>query len=218
MMRGAALLIGLLLGLILLLPARLLLPAPPLAAAQVQGSIWSAVLTDAALGQARIGTAALTLQSGALLKGRAQWQLSGALNGAIWRSLAGGGSDNLSGQLAGAPLPGLPIAGVSLSGITLALDGRGRCQSASGQAMVTLGTALAGQTSLAGAPRCDGSTIAVPLASADGRVRLDLALRADGWASRLIVAGAVPGEAAALAAAGFRAQDGALALEGEGRW
>jgi hypothetical protein len=46
------LLLGLMVGLILLMPARLLLPAPPLAAASVEGTVWRTRLTDAALGGA----------------------------------------------------------------------------------------------------------------------------------------------------------------------
>ncbi len=211
-------LLGLILGLLLLLPARLLLPAPPLAAAQVDGSVWRARLTDAALGGARLGDVQMALQLAGLLKGRAQWLATGGLNGNLWRSLAGGGAEGLSGQMTGAPLAGVPVAGISLIGVDVALDGRGRCQSAGGQVQVTLGAALAGQTSLTGAPRCDGNALAVPLASSDGRVRLDLAITPAGWTTRLVVAGAGPGEAAALASAGFRSENGALVNIGDGTW
>lgn len=218
MMRWFALFIGLALGLVLLAPARLLLPSPPLAATSVSGTIWRAELAGAALGAARIGDVVLTLQPGALLKGRLAWAASGAINGTIWRSLAGGGADGLSGQIGGLALPGLPVASVTLSSVTLALDGRGRCQSAGGQAQIALAVALAGQSALAGAPGCAGNALTLPLASADGRVRLDLALAPAGWTSRLVVAGAGPAEAAALAAAGFRSEAGAQVQQQEGPW
>lgn len=218
MRRLVALLVGLALGLVALAPARLLLPAPPLAAAAVSGAIWRAELAGAALGSARIGDLALALQPVALLRGRLQWTATGGLDGSLWRSLAGGGTDALSGQLTGAPLPGLPVAGITLTGVTLALDGRGRCLSAGGQVQIRLGAALAGQTSLSGAPACTGTALTLPLASGDGRVRLDLAIMPSGWSTRLVVAGAAPAEAAALAGAGLRSEAGSLVQQQAGLW
>jgi hypothetical protein len=216
--RWLALLAGLVVGLLALMPARLLLAAPPLFAAGVEGSIWHARLHQAGIGAARLGDVALALNPGTILKGRAQWNMSGAATGSLWRSLAGAGGDGLNATLAGAPLAGLPVANVQLAGVSVALDGRGRCQSASGMVTATLATPLAGQRTLQGAVRCDGAMLAVPMASGDGRVRLDLAAMADGWRARLAVSGAAPAEAAVLAGAGFRTEGGALVRQEEQPW
>jgi general secretion pathway protein N len=182
-MRMLALGLGVIVGLVALAPARLLLPAPPLAATSVTGSLWQAQLSGAALGRMQLGDVALALQPGALLKGRLSWQAAGSLNGQIWRGFTAGGVTGLNGRLTGSPLPGLP---------------------------------LAGQRQLAGTPRCDGAALLLPLASGDGRVRLDVTIAAGRWTARLAVSGAGVGEAAALTAAGFRAQGGALVKEDSG--
>lgn len=218
MRRALALIVGLAAGLLALMPARLLLPAPPLSAARVDGSIWRARLANAGLGNARLGDVSIALAPAAILQGRAQWTMSGAMNGSLWRSLAGGGGEGLTGNLTGAPLPGLPVAGVQMNGVSLVVDGRGRCQSASGTITVMLATALAGQRSVSGAARCDGVALVVPMASGDARVRLDLSATAVGWQARLNISGANPAEAAGLAGAGFRSEAGALVREEAQPW
>lgn len=113
-MRMLALGLGVIMGLVALAPARLLLPAPPLAATSVTGSLWQAQLSGAALGRMQLGDVALALQPGALLKGRLSWQAAGSLNGQIWRGFTAGGVVGLNGRLTGSPLPGLPLAGSAL--------------------------------------------------------------------------------------------------------
>lgn len=215
-MRMLALGLGVIVGLMALAPARLLLPTPPLAATAATGSVWKSQLSGAALGRMSLGDIALGLQPGALLKGRLSWQAQGSLNGQIWRSFTAGGVAGLNGRLNGSPLPGLPLAGISLADVLATLDGAGRCEAAGGQVTVDLALPLAGQRQLAGAPRCDGAALLLPLASGDGRVRLDVTITAGRWAARLAVSGAGVGEAAALTAAGFREQGGALVKEESG--
>lgn len=212
------LLTGLAVGALALLPARLLLPVPPLSAAGIAGSVWQAKLTGAAIGNARIGQIDLTVQPGALLQGRLQWRMAGALSGSLFHSVSGGGGDGLSGTLPGTALPGLPLAGITLAGARLMLDVDGRCRSASGQIDAALSVALAGQTRLSGAPRCEASMLLLPLASPDGRVRLEVRITAQGWQGRLAVAGTAPAEALALAAAGFGRADGELVLNHVASW
>ena len=215
-MRGLALGLGVMVGLVALAPAWLLLPAPPLAATTVTGSVWQAQLAGAALGRMQLGDVALALQPGALIKGRLLWHAAGSLNGQIWRGFAAGGVAGLNGRLNGSLLPGLPLAGISLADVNATLDGAGRCEAAGGQISADLALPLAGQRSLTGAPRCDGAALLLPLASGDGRVRLDVTSTYGRWTARLAVAGAGTGEAAALTAAGFREQGGALVKEDSG--
>lgn len=212
------LLTGLAIGALALLPARLLLPAPPLSAASISGSLWHAALSQAAIGSASLGQVELTLQPAALLQGRLQWQISGAIGGQLYQSASGGGGQALAGTLPGTALPGLPLAGISLNDVSVLIDGDGRCRSASGQIGATLAVALAGQTSLSGAPRCEGSALLLPLASPDGRVKLDVRIERQGWQARLAIAGAAPAEAAALAAAGFGRVNGETVLNRAGPW
>jgi hypothetical protein len=210
--------LGLIAGLAALLPARLLLPAPPLAATAVRGNVWHAELTGAALGRMQLGDTAMALQPGALLRGRIQWDVLGSATGLIWRGFTAGGVSGLNGRVNGSPLPGLPLAGVNLADVMATLDGAGRCEAAGGQVTAELALPLAGQRQLAGAPRCEGAALLLPLASGDGRVRLELISNIGRWTARLVISGAAPSEAAALAAGGFRAEAGALVKEETGTW
>jgi general secretion pathway protein N len=209
---------GLLVGLVGLLPARLALPAPPMAASAVSGSLWQAELADAQAGGFGLGQISLTAQPLALAKGRLQWQLGGNLTGSIWRSATGQGADGLSGRLASAALPGLPIRSIDLAGLSIAQDSAARCQSASGQISATLASPIAGQTALIGSPACDGAALLLPLASSDGRLRLDLVVQPGRWQARTSIAGASPAETLALTAAGFSRDGAALNRSQEGIW
>ncbi|WP_353216185.1 type II secretion system protein N [Sandarakinorhabdus sp.] len=215
-------LIGLAIGAAAFLPARLLLPSPPLSAANVAGSVWHASLTDAAVGSVGLGQVDLIVEPAALLRGRLQWRIAGnipgGIAGQIWQSPTGGGSEAISGTISGAALPGLPLAAISLADAAVTLDIAGRCRSASGQISTGLAAALAGQSSLSGALRCDGSVLLLPMASPDGRVRLDVRIMARGWQAELAVAGAAPAETLALAAAGFGRRGSDVLLIREGRW
>ncbi len=217
-MRAAAFAVGLGLGLLALVPARLLLPAPPLAAAGIGGSLWSARLNGAQAGGLALGDLALAAQPLALLQGRLQWQVAGRLNGRLWRSASAQGVEDLTGRLGGAALPGLAVAGIDLAGLGVVQDAAGRCQSAGGQLSAVLATPLAGQRQLLGSPRCEGEALLLPLASGDGRLRLEIRLVPGRWQARATVAGASAAEQVALAAAGFRADGSALALGREGPW
>ena len=203
-----AFVIGLATGLVVLAPA----------AMRVEGSLWQPRLAGATLGQLQLGDVTLRLQPAGLVQGRLQWQATGAVSGLVWRGLATGGASAIGGRMDGSPLPGLPLTGVALADVSAALDGAGRCLSAGGQVVADLALPLAGQRQLAGAPRCDGAALLLPLASSDGRVRLDLASSDGRWTARLVVAGAGAGETSALLAAGFRSEAGALVKAENGTW
>lgn len=209
---------GLAIGLVALVPARLALPAPPLAASAVTGSLWRAELADAQAGGLALGTIGLVVQPAALFRGRLQWHMAGSVSGSLWRSATAQGADGLAGRIGGGGLPGLAIQSIDLAGVTLALDGRGNCQAASGQVTATLASAIAGQTALIGSPACDGAALLLPLASGDGRLRLEVAVRPGRWQARASIAGANPAEIIALTAAGFRPNGTALARVQEGAW
>lgn len=217
-MRVMPLLAGLAIGHVAFLPARLALPAPPLAASAVAGSLWRAELVDAQAGAVTLGNLGLSAQPLALLKGRLQWAVAGSLSGQVWRSAGAQGADGLSGRISGAALPGLPIRSIDLAGLSLALDGAGRCQSASGQVTAALATPVAGQATMSGSPACAGEALNLPLASADGRLRLDIAIRPGRWQVVARINGAAPAELLALTAAGFRADGGSLTRMQEGSW
>lgn len=218
MKRWLALGLGLAIGLLAFLPVRLFLPAPPLAARSVDGSLWRASLAEARLGPAALGDVALAWQPGRLLRGEMAWTATGQLNGLLWRSASAAGVSGLAGRVAVPAIGGLPLAGLSLADVSLALDGRGRCRAASGQLVADLAVPLAGQRQLAGALACENGTLRLALASGDGRLRLDLAGVDGGWQSRVMVAGIGPAEAMALAAAGFHAEAGAQVKEERGPW
>lgn len=217
MKRWHALAGGFVSGLLLLAPARLLLPSPPLAAAAISGPWWRAELAGAALGRASLGDVGLHWQAAALGNGRLAWRVSGGLTGRLWRAASGWGGDGVSGRLAGAALPGLPAADLALADAALALDGGGRCRSASGQVSLQLATTIAGNRTLAGPLLCEAGVIKLPLGSRDGRVQLDLALAVDGWQARLAAEGVAPAEALALASSQADST-GRLRLERREQW
>jgi hypothetical protein len=221
MKRWPALAGGFVAGLVLLAPARLLLPAPPLAADAITGPWWRADLAGAALGRARLGDVGLRWQPAAMADGRLAWQASGGLAGQLWWAAGSWGGAGMAGRLAGAGLPGLPAADIMLADAGLSVDDAGRCRSASGQVALQLATAIAGNRTLAGPLLCEAGVVTLPLASRDGRVQLDLALDGNGWQATLVADGAGPAEALALAAAspGMAAETtGRLRLERKGRW
>ncbi|MEI6486466.1 MAG: type II secretion system protein N [Sphingomonadales bacterium] len=218
MKRALFLGLGALIGGVALAPAALLLPAPPLAAARVSGSVWNAELAGASIGPLLLGDVSLALDPGALLHGRLGWRIGGGITGQIWRGFAAGGAAGLNGRLAGSPLASLPLAGVTLGDASATLDGAGRCTAASGNVVADLAVPLAGQRQLMGAPRCDGDALLLPLASSDGRVRAELTTTRGHWSARIVISGAGSGEAAALIASGFRGQAGALVRQETGSW
>lgn len=217
-MRLWPLIAGLGIGLVAFVPARLVVPAPPLAASAVSGSLWRAQLADAQAGGLALGNLGLQVQPLALAQGRLQWQLSGSLTGAVWRSATAQGTDSLTGRLGSAALPGLPIRSVNLAGLSITQDRASRCQSGSGQVTATLASPIAGQTALIGSPACDGAALLLPLASSDGRLRLEIAINPGRWQARASISGASPAETLALTAAGFRPDGAGLTRLQEGIW
>ncbi len=217
--RGLVAALGLALGLLLLWPLRLApgLHAAGIAAESVEGSLWSGQLKAArwhglAFGDVRVGVSPL-----ALLGGNLRLSLSGpALRGSVMR---GGttGVAGLSGTVALAGGKSLPIVGVAFDGVDAMFSG-GACRSAAGQIRLLPAGALAGATggeALAGAIRCDGDQLLLPLAA--GAARLEMRIGATGrYRASITIAGADMAASPALLAAGFVPTPGGAAATVEG--
>jgi general secretion pathway protein N len=184
--------------------------APELTAREMTGSVWKGHLSDAAWRGTRLGDLNVALDPRELLAGRVRidWVRGGS---EVTGRLGVEGNQTLLERLNGGvgmavPLPFADTIDIRLLDAALTLDGAGRCVSAGGEvATVLTGLPLIGTSpELRGVARCDGEWLMLPLASADGRIGLDVRLTADRRfrADVDVQARAVPVRLA-LAAAGF---------------
>lgn len=173
---GAAAL-GFLLGAVLLVPLRLVVP-DGISAAGARGTIWGGTLEGANWRGTGIGDVALALQPLGLLRGDVRLGLGGGLEGGGLEGvvIAGWGVEGLSGRRA---LSGLPVDSVAARDVTLGFED-GRCVAASGSLSVT----MPGQAApLVATPRCAGAGAILAFASADGLEGLTISIAADGQMS-----------------------------------
>ncbi len=184
--------------------------APQLTAREMTGSVWKGHLSQAAWRGTQLGDLNVALDPRELLAGRVRidWVRGGSeVTGRL------GVEDNLTllERLNGrvgmkVPLPFADSVDIRLHDTALTIDGAGRCVSAGGEvATVLTGLPMIGTSpELRGVARCDGEWLMLPLASADGRIGLDVRLTADRRfrADVDVQARAIPVRLA-LAAAGF---------------
>nr|WP_310523882.1 type II secretion system protein N [Polymorphobacter sp.] len=206
-----------------LLPLRVVLAGAGLDAAGVSaravtGSVWWGRMDAAAVRGARLGDVRVRLAPLALAAGTMRFEIAGAtVRGAVLRSRDGGGIAGVTGQLGAMALGGLPVAGVALESVDIGFA-RGVCQVATGQLRLVPGGLMGGFGALAGAPRCDGAAVVVPLVSASGDARLELRIAADGgYRAVLAVKGVDEAARDGLLAAGFQPTPQGLVMRSEGR-
>jgi general secretion pathway protein N len=184
--------------------------APELTAREMTGSIWKGHLAEAAWRGTRLGDLNVALDPRELLAGRVRvdWVRGGSeVTGRLGVENDQTVLERLNGGVGMAvPLPFADAIDIRLLDAALTLDGAGRCVSAGGEvATVLTGLPLIGTSpELRGVARCDGEWLMLPLASADGRIGLDVRLTADRRfrADVDVQARALPVRLA-LAAAGF---------------
>jgi general secretion pathway protein N len=181
---------ALLLSLVALLPLRLALDglgfaARGLSARQVEGSVWAGALADARLGTVELGEVTTRLRALPLLAGRARLDVAQedqGLRAGITLSRHGFGIDGASGALPAPRLDGVAVPALELADVSIRFED-GLCTAAEGLVTARFAGELAGvplAAGFSGEARCDGPALLLPLASRSGSDRLDVRLFADG--------------------------------------
>lgn len=156
-----------------------------LAGREARGSIWLGALTEARFGTVPLGDVATRLRFLPLLVGRARLDLEQAdegLRAGVTVSRHGFGIDGATGRIDAPALADLPPPTLDLSDVT-ARFGDGLCVHAEGLVRARFAGELVGvplTAGFSGEVRCDGAALLLPLASQGGGERLDLRLFADG--------------------------------------
>jgi general secretion pathway protein N len=198
---------ALLLAIVALLPLRiaLALTGNTIAAREVEGTVWSGRLRYASLGGQPIGDLDARMSPFALFLGRASVRLDGGLlHGAVIGSFGGRGGDirllNLPLSRSFGPVT---LTALDVADARLRFRGDG-CAEAGGRVGLGLKSFL-GEQRLSGVLRCSGPVLAVDLLSQSAMERLSLRFPDPGrYEATLIVRASDTGQAAGLAAAGFR--------------
>lgn len=193
-----------------------------LTAREARGIVWSGRLVEAKLGTLALGDLDAGLSPFALLIGRARVALAGpTLHGAATISRHAFGIDDMTATLPAATLfAPLPVTSVSLDEVSVRFRD-GACEQATGRIRATLGGAAEGialPPSVAGAVRCDGKALLVPLTSQAGSEGVSLQIEGDGrYHADLSVRPGDPRAAEKLQAAGFTARGDGYTIAIEGR-
>ncbi|KAB7648989.1 type II secretion system protein N [Polymorphobacter fuscus] len=201
-----------------LFPLRLAgLDSAGVSARAASGTIWRGHLEAAQLGGIALGDVAVGVAPAALLGGRLRLDFaSEALSGAGFRGRGGFGIAGLAGRVGPLSIGGVPVTAVSFEQVSIGFDA-GACVTAEGMVRVQPGAGLADGESLDGRPRCEGSAVVLPLASASGRERLMVRVEANRrYRAELSLDGVSEAQRPLLLAAGFLPTPTGLTLTTEG--
>jgi general secretion pathway protein N len=183
----------------------------------VHGSIWQGQLDDASLRGMPLGDLQVGLSPAALLNGGLRLDFAGArVRGALVRRAGGIGLAGVAGSVGPLQIGGLPIDALTFDTVDIGFAER-RCVTASGSVRLQPTAGLGAGDSLVGAPRCDGTAVVLPLASASGKARLEVRVEADRrYRATLALDDATDAQRPLLLAAGFQPTPSGLALTVEG--
>ena len=200
-----------------------------LTARRVTGVVWTGGLREARFGEVALGDLHASLGVLPLITGRARVDLSGfdgagqpALTGAITISRHSFGLDDANASISvGAAFGPLPVTSLALEDVSVRFVD-GQCDSAQGRVRATLTGDYGGipiPTALAGAARCDGGAVLLPLTSAAAGEGIDMRIFADGrYRTELVIQVQDPQLGQGIEAAGFARTDRGYALAIEGRF
>jgi general secretion pathway protein N len=233
---GPAALFGamLLVALIVFLPLRLALGAVGveqlgLSARRAGGTVWGGSLTEARVGALALGDLRAHLSPWPLFVGRARIELEGpgtladrAVRGAVTVARHAFGVDDLTaGLAAGTIFQPVPVTAIDLDGVSVRFVD-GECRTAEGRVRATLGPAPAGVAlppQVAGAIRCDGGALLVPLTGQAGAESVTLRVEGNGrYRAELTLPADDPAAATRLAEFGFVQAGSGWRLAAEGRF
>lgn len=197
------------------------------AARSVRGPVWWGGVEELVVSGVRIGTVDVRLAPWPLLAGQARLNLSRVrglsddLRGAVRIGPGSHGLEEVTGTVPlGARLAPLPVTALDFTGFGVGFAG-GRCTSAQGRVRARLpaiAAAVGLANGLAGAARCEGAALLLPLVSQSGQERLELRIEGDGrYTATMRVAAGDPAVAAALRAYGFSGEDAGMSLRYSGR-
>ena len=185
-------------------------------ARQMTGFVWAGQLVDGRVGALPLGRVNVGLNPLALLIGQGRLHFTGrpratapgetGLSGRMIGRRNSTAVDGVSGTLeAGGLVGGLPVGLLTFTDLAVRWEGN-RCAEAAGRVRADLSGPVAGLPlgSLSGAPRCDGTALLLPLASATGAERLDVRVGDGGATAALVVRPADGAMVPALTAAGFQ--------------
>ncbi|MGN6620483.1 MAG: type II secretion system protein N [Sphingomonas sp.] len=222
-----------LIALIALLPMRLVLGwiglgDLGLTARQVRGSVWFGELSEAHVAGVDLGDLAAHLSPVRLLVGRARVDLhqrgdsAGPVQGAVTLSRHSIGVDDISASIAGgSAFAPLPMASLDLDDVSVRFAD-GACDHAEGRVRATLAGAIGGvllPQAMAGAARCDGKALLLPLVSTAGTEALQLRILADGsYTANLAMQAGDAAAATKMQLAGFRPSPNGYLLSIVGRF
>ena len=231
---GPAALFGafLLAALLALLPLRLVLGvadagAAGLSARRVDGSIWAGSLSEARLGGLALGDLDARVSPWRLLLGQLSVALDGngtarPLHGRVTMRRHGFGVEELTaGLAAGSLFQPLPVTGLDLDAVSVRFED-GACREAEGRVRATLGPGPAGialPPEIAGAVRCEGGALLVPLAGQAGAESVTLRVEGDGrYRAEFTLPAADPATVEQLTRLGFQPAGNGYRLVAEGRF
>jgi general secretion pathway protein N len=182
-----------------------------------RGTVWQGQLDDASLRGMPLGDVQVGLSPAALLTGGLRLDFAGArLKGALVRRAGGLGLAGVAGSVGPLQIGGLPIDALTFDTVDIGFAER-RCVTASGSVRLQPAAGLGVGDSLVGAPRCDGTAVVLPLASASGKERLELRVEADRrYRATLALDDASVAQRPLLLAAGFQPTPSGLAMTVEG--
>ena len=216
-------------ALIVFLPMRLMLGwiglgDLGLTARQVTGSLWFGELHEAQAGGFALGDLSARVSPIQLVIGRARVGVAGKgsapLQGAVTLSRHSLGVDDVSaGMAGGGAFAPLPVASLDLDDVSAAFKD-GACDHAEGRVRATLAGAIGGvplPQVLAGAARCDGDALLLPLDSTAGTESLELRLHRDGsFTADMTMRTGDPGLGTKLQLAGFQLSPNGYLLSVQG--
>lgn len=188
-----------------------------LAAREAAGSLWMGALKEAQFGRVPLGDVNARLNFWPLLLGRARLSLwreagEGAFQGAVSVSRRGFGIEDATGELRAPGLfAPLPLASLALTDVSVHFSD-GLCETASGQVRANFSGALGGVTlpaGLRGEVRCAQGAVLLALAGQSAMERIDIRLEADGrYRIDLAIRATDPAAVQRLLGAGFTAGPG----------
>jgi general secretion pathway protein N len=218
-------------ALIVFLPMRLMLGwiglgDLGLTARQVSGSLWFGELHEAQAGGFALGDLSARVSPIQLVVARARVGVAGEgsapLQGAVTLSRHSLGIDDVSaGMAGGGAFAPLPVTALDLDDVTARFKD-GACDHAEGRLRATLAGAIGGvplPQTLAGAARCDGDALLLPLDSSAGTESLDVRVHSDGsYVADMTMRTGDPALGTKLQLAGFQLSPNGYLLSIKGRF
>ncbi|MCW2338743.1 general secretion pathway protein N [Sphingobium sp. B2D3A] len=198
------------------------------AARSLRGPIWWGGAEELQIRGVQLGTVDVFLSPIQLFVGRVRIDIVRRLgdrddiSGAFTLGLNRRGVDDVTGSVAlGAPLAPLPVSRVEFEDMTVHFSG-GMCTKAEGRVRARVPAIMSGlglANGLAGAVRCAGDAVELPLVSQSGREQLFVRIKQDGsYEATMRMRTTDPLIGAALGANGFQAVNGEQVLRTVGRF